>query len=265
MAQQLKATHQRERIELPRAAREYLDSGAPPPSRDGLPRRFRPVTFIWFVAFAASLVGAFVLDDDGLVVLAALASFVFFFVALVALLNDARTPDPGDRSTPEQAVRCWGQALRFGHFRKAYSCHHPDLLPDRLQLDPMPTLRVSGWPHSVSSYEGFQTLWRSVLGSSDGTNRVVKKVLIGDMIEQGKVAECEVMFKVVRFGSWVYVGLVLGVLPVLLLYWADRRVAMVRTQVQLIRHGDQWWVLPPVPHESPHSEPADRLPRASVL
>jgi|GEM_PF-6863077 len=263
MLQRSVLTHDNEQLELPKRVRDYLNTGGRAPSPEGQPGRVRTATIVLAVAFAVSVAIA-ALASGGLAVLGGFLATVLFIAALVALSRDLRIPAPRDRSTPRKAASCWAKALRFGQYGKAFHCHHPDLLPEELWTDAMPTLFVGAKQHSLVTFAGFKAMWKSFFGPTGSTNRVVRNVFVGDPVVQDDVAECQVMIEVVRYSSWVYAGLLGGVLPVLLLYLVNRRIGVVGVNLQLFRHGSQWWVVPPIPEETTQARPAPRVPVARV-
>jgi len=217
------------------------------PLVEGQPARIRVRTMATGAATAllggAALVGAAPLVSAVLAVGTGVG-------AVVCLSHDLEIPAPRERHTPKQAATCFAKALRRGQFAKAYSCCHPETLAERVNVPEIERLGLKGDSSSWQRLQAFEKFWKVLLRGGGSSVRYCHKVIVDEPVVDGERASVRVTFKMIRYSTWVYLGLAGGVLPMALLYLLNRKSGDVECRLDLFRHRSQWWVLPSSPYDA---------------
>ena len=143
---------------LDRKVLPLIEQADQPPDTTDQPGKFRRRPMILFLLTAASIM-LLVTVYRGLAELGVVLGFVFGSIWLLAIGNDLYVPSPRDRSTLGPTIICFFRGLRYGHWRKAWSCLTPLGLATEAASPRVNGMKVSPTLWSFETLSGFKKYW----------------------------------------------------------------------------------------------------------
>lgn len=218
------------------------EADAPADTR-GQPGKFRLRFFIVTVLAGASLLTAFMRSTFGADAagIAVVLFVVLLVIWLVMLIRDLLVPSARARRTSQAAVRCFFMALKYGRFDVAHAC----ISPVGRKTVPFPHTReliVRHGEANLDTKSGVKSYWRAIARSTWDTVRVMATPVIA-VTAKDKLHRCRVTLNITHFPAWVYLGLLLGVLPALILQLVMQKKYTATFDVTVHQYRSQWWVV----------------------
>lgn len=246
---------------VPERLNDILE-GRGPRHPDRFPAKFGISAWLFLPAILTTVCAALdwtpFLGDRGhaWVRLTAILSGVFILVALIwTLVQEVRIPSCARRFTPERAAAAFFNAIRWGYWKKAYSCLSPcDKTPAlRSVPDLSPQVRPRGY--SFNNLRGFRDYWKCVartLPEAKGcvSGNAMRWTLHGIERISDRVVRLDVELSFLGYPAWFgIVGIALFILAPFYVLWIllferyFRESAVRRVQKILYLHEGQWWFL----------------------
>lgn len=197
---------------------------------------------IWSALFLVSMVLTFLTSGGWLGLLIPL-DIIFFIGVIAFLVRDIRLSRFRKCETAEKAVRHFYERIKVGHFDYAY-----DILSRASRNDEVreyPAITELNFPiekYSFGTLKGFTKHWKSCIRPRAGMVRIVRRLYYGRTVVTGNVASTEVGIELEVYPTYIWLGILGGLLVAAILYAVTRKSYVLKTNVVSYDHGGRWWI-----------------------
>ncbi len=235
---------------------EKLAAGADEPAdRTGQPGKFRVMTWIVTALLAASVAWmAWSLktspDGDPIVVIPIIMVIAFGLAWMILFFTDLASASPKDRATAAAAVRAYFDAVKLRRWKAAFTCLSPIARShSEVEIPEISEIASAGGEADFRTPAGLKTYWKSLTHYSGGFGAYRRIVGLG-IGEPSPIApnveRLNVSFSIESYPQWIILtifGGVIGIVILIVLYFALRKRWEADFDVVAIKHRSQWWLL----------------------
>jgi hypothetical protein len=255
-----------ENQKLAAVATELTADADRPAELEGQPGRFRMATKVWFVLTLLSI-GAIVVGSEGILVLGVIMVIVGSICLLTFGINDLLVPLSRDRSTSDKAIRAYFRGMQRGRWDTTFATLAPVAREHTVMVPEIRELKTVRKARTRSTKKDLKAYWRSFIHPHGGLNRRLEKVRITPIDTEGLMHRHRIEMRVTYYPSWVVIGILAGLLPMLIIILIVRKTHTATFDVSTFKHKSQWWVLDGELKAPLQGAPygAGQLPRARVV
>jgi hypothetical protein len=104
-------------------------------------------------------------------------------------------------------------------------------------------LHTLPWSGTRATKKNLKEYWRRIIAPHGGVNRRLAKIKLTPLGVANDVHRHRVELQIQHYPSWVVVGILGGILPLLILVLVTRKTFKTSFDVTTVKHKSQWWVL----------------------
>jgi hypothetical protein len=230
-----------------------------PADTTGQPRKVRAGT--WTMGALCTVLVAMIPVSDLAAVLGVLFGGACFVSWLFMFSADMRIPGARGRDRSEDVIKCYFRAVQAGRWKVAFACLSPMARERKVEAPFIPALRTSPIVLAHTSPGMLEEYWRSIAHAgahaSKGLTRRITRIDMAPLHTQGTIHCYRVGLSIEYYPAWIGPSILLGVLPLLVLWLALRKSYPLTFTVVAYKHRSQWWLLsgelPPMPRTYAHA------------
>lgn len=221
---------------------QSLIAGAEQPAdTTGQPTRFRTTTVV-FTVLVLMCLAVIPLGEDGRM-MGILLGILFGFFWLVFFLNDLLFPGPRRRRNSKSALKCYFKGVQQARWKAAFACLAPFARNKNIVTPAVAALDAISIPAQMSSHAGVKAYWKSLIRNSHGKTRRLQSYRLTYIGGDHRVHCYRVEMKIDSYPTLIVLGVLVGVLPLLLLYLLTRKPVKRTFDVVVVKHRSQWWLV----------------------
>jgi hypothetical protein len=213
-----------------------------PAELDGQPGTFRTASKVWAGITLLCLIMA-VVDDEAFRILGITFGIVAFIVILVIGITDLFLPRARDRSTSDKALHAYFKCMKSGRWDTALAALAPtarERIVTVPQIFDLKTVVIAGTRDTKKELKAY---WKTIICPQGALNRRLTKYTTTPLEKTGLVHRHRVEMRIDYYPNWVWVGILVGLIPVIVLMALTRKTYRTTFDVTTVKHKSQWWVL----------------------
>ncbi len=255
-----------EKNELLALAEGLTKDAEQPAELFGQPGTFRMATKVTGVLTVLGIAACFS-GDDVLVVLGVILAICCGLFLLIVGISDLTLPKAQDRRTSEQAVNAYFKGMQKGRWDTALATLAPVARESSVISPEVTELKSKRKAYTRNSVKELKSYWKPFIRPHGSLNRRFSKLKVTPIDTDGAMHRHRVDMQIDYYPSWVIVGILGGILPLLILVLVLTKKYKTTFDVVTFKHKSQWWVLDGefcATLMGPGA-PGQRIPRARVV
>ena len=223
------------------AIQTLIAAAEQPADTTGQPSSFRPVTVVMTAIVVLSL--AMVPLGEGARALGVVLGVLFGTIWLVVFFGDLFFPGPRGRRDPRKAMKCYFKGVQQGRWKVVHACLAPFARNKNIATPTVAALDAISTPAQMSSVAGVKAYWKSLIRNSHGKTRRLYQYRFHPLGGDERIHYYQVELNIDSYPSVIVLGILVGVLPLLILYMLTRKPVKRTFHVVVIKHRSQWWLV----------------------
>ncbi len=225
------------------AAAEALTAEAEAPAElDDQPGTFRMAVKVSLVICVLG-VAAGIAGEEGVAIMGVITAIGAGLVVLIGGISDLLTPRARDRRTSLKGVQTYFKSIQKGRFDIAVAALAPIARRRTVLVPDISELKSVRKAHTRNSKKELREYWKTLVRPHGSMNRRLAHLKLTPLDTEGNMHRYRVEMRVDYYPTWILIGILAGLLPVIILIAILTKKYRTTFDVTVFKHKSQWWVL----------------------